>query len=305
MLRAVSLSSFFFFNDTATTEIYTLSLHDALPIYVVDEQLQPVPLGAPGEIVFSGVCVGRGYINDPERTQGAFLQDPLRPGQRLYRSGDYGRGLPDGKLEFLGRRDSQVKISGFRIEIGEIENQLLKLPGVREGAVAVTEGAGQNKHLVAFCSGDRPPNPGVMRDQLAKALPKYMVPSAIHWRKTLPLTENGKKDRKALLALAGELDVAEQRHEEPSTAIERRLAAAWAKVLGIPKDQIARRDHFFELGGTSLSALKLAITLERAVSFKDLINHPILADLATLVDDRSAQRRQAAAERLPHLEQKH
>src|SRR6266705_1871386 len=264
-------------------------------IYVVDEQLRPVPLGAPGEIVFSGVCVGRGYINDPERTQRAFLPNPLRPGQRVYRSGDYGRGLPDGKLEFLGRRDSQVKISGFRIEIGEIENQLLKLPGVREGAVVVTEGAGQNKHLVAFCSGDRPTNPGVMRGQLGKTLPKYMVPSAIHWRKTLPLTENGKIDRKALLALAGELDVAEQRHEEPSTATERRLAAAWAKVLGIPKDQIGRRDHLFELGGMSLSALKLAITLERAVSFKDLINHPILADLATLVDDRSAQR----------LEQKH
>src|SRR5205809_168507 len=255
-------------------------------IYVVDEQLQPVPLGAPGEIVFSGVCVCRGYINDPERTQRAFLQDPLRPGQRAYRSGDYGRGLPDGKLEFLGRRDSQVKISGFRIEIGEIENQLLKLPGVREGAVVVTEGANQNKHLVAFCSGDRPPNPGVLRDRLARALPEYMVPAAIHWRKTLPLTENGKIDRKALLALAGELDVAEQRREEPSTATERRLAAAWATVLGIPKDQIGRRDHFFELGGTSLSGLKLAITLERAVSFKDLINHPILADLATLVDDK-------------------
>src|SRR5437667_11510590 len=101
-------------------------------IYVVDEQLQPVPLGAPGEIVFSGVCVGRGYINDPERTQHAFLHDPLRPGQRLYRSGDYGRSLPDGKLEFLGRRDSQVKISGFRIEIGEIENALLRVPGVRQ-----------------------------------------------------------------------------------------------------------------------------------------------------------------------------
>src|SRR5438094_1578195 len=255
-------------------------------IYVVDEQLQPVPPGASGEIVFSGVCVGRGYINDPERTQRAFLRDALRPGQRVYRSGDYGRSLPDGKLEFLGRRDSQVKISGFRIEIGEIENQLLKLPGVREGAVVVTEGADQNKHLVAFCSGDRPPNPGVLRYQLAKALPTYMVPSAIHWRKTLPLTENGKVDRKALLALAAQLDVAEQRHEEPSTATERRLAEAWAKVLGIPKDQIGRRDHLFEFGGTSLSGLKLAITLERAVSFKDLTAHPILADLATLIDER-------------------
>src|SRR5216117_2220453 len=96
-------------------------------IYVVDEQMQPVPLGAPGEIVFSGVCVGRGYINDPERTQRAFLQDPHCPGQRLYRSGDFGRSLPDGKLEYLGRRDSQVKLNGFRIEIGEIENHLLKL----------------------------------------------------------------------------------------------------------------------------------------------------------------------------------
>src|SRR3989441_1438630 len=175
-------------------------------IEVVDEQLQPVPLGEPGEIVFSGVCVGRGYINDPERTQHAFLPDPLRPGKRLYRSGDYGRCLPDGNLEFLGRRDTQVTISGFRIEIGEIENQLLKLPGVREGAVVVTEGAEQNKYLVAFCSGDHPPNPGVLRDQLARALPRYMVPSAIHWRKALPLTGNGKIDRKALLALAGELD---------------------------------------------------------------------------------------------------
>jgi acyl-coenzyme A synthetase/AMP-(fatty) acid ligase len=273
-------------------------IHNVL-IYVVDEQLQPVPLGAPGEIVFSGVCVGRGYINDPERTQRAFLQDPLRPGQRMYRSGDYGRGLPDGKLEFLGRRDSQVKISGFRIEIGEIENQLLKLPGVREGAVVVTESADQNKHLVAFCSGDHPPNPGVLRDQLAKELPTYMVPSAIHWRKTLPLTENGKIDRKALLALAGELDVAGQRHEEPSTATERRLATAWAKVLGIPEDQIGRRDHFFESGGTSLSALRLAIALDRAVSLKDLNDHPILADLATLVDNRSARRRRTAPELLP------
>src|SRR5205807_8422440 len=95
-------------------------------VYVVDEHLSPVPLGAPGEIVFSGICVGRGYINDRERTQRAFLLDPYREGQRLYRSGDFGRWLPEGKVEYLGRRDHQVKISGFRIEIGEIENTLLR-----------------------------------------------------------------------------------------------------------------------------------------------------------------------------------
>src|SRR5881296_1077389 len=135
-------------------------------IYVVDEQLQPVPLGEPGEIVFSGVCVGRGYINDPEHTQRSFLQDPLRPGQRVYRSGDYGRGLHDGKLEFLGRRDSQVKISGFRIEIGEIENALLRVPGIHDGAVVVAERPDGSKHLVAFYSGQRPLDVDTLRDQL-------------------------------------------------------------------------------------------------------------------------------------------
>src|SRR5204862_5066288 len=137
-------------------------------VYVVDEHLSPVPLGAPGELVFSGICVGRGYVNDPDRTRRAFLDDPYREGQRLYRSGDYGRWLPEGKLEFLGRRDTQVKISGFRIEIGEIENRLLRLPGVREGAVAVTERADRSKQLVAFYSGERPLDPAVVRDHLGE-----------------------------------------------------------------------------------------------------------------------------------------
>jgi len=255
-------------------------------VYVVDEHLSLVPLGAPGEIVFSGVCVGRGYINDPERTRRAFLADPNREGNRLYRSGDYGRWLPDGKLEFLGRRDSQVKISGFRIEIGEIENTLLRLAGVRDGAVVVTERADRSKRLVAFYSGDRPLDVNVVRDRLRASLPEYMIPSAFLWRGALPLTANGKIDRKALTALAAELDVAEQERDGPSTETEHGLAAAWAKVLGIPADQIGRRDNFFDLGGTSLSGLRLAIALDRAVSFKDLAGHPVLADLAALVDSR-------------------
>src|SRR5438128_8046081 len=147
-------------------------------VYVVDEHLSPVPLGAPGELVFSGLCVGRGYVNDPERTRGAFLADPHREGQRLYRSGDYGRWLPEGKLEFLGRRDTQVKISGFRIEIGEIENKLLRMPGVREGAVVVTGGTDQSRHLVAFYAAQRPLDANMLRDQLRESLPEYMVPSS-------------------------------------------------------------------------------------------------------------------------------
>ena len=177
-------------------------------IYVVDEHLAPVPLGAPGVIVFSGVCVGRGYVNDPERTRQAYLADPHRPGQRLYRGGDYGRWLPDGKLEFLGRRDNQVKIRGFRIEIGEIENALLRVPGVRDGAVVVAERADQSKHLVAFYSGRRGRlDLELLRGRLGESLPEYMVPSAFHWRESLPLTANGKIDTKALPALAAELAV--------------------------------------------------------------------------------------------------
>jgi len=247
-------------------------------IDVVDEHLSPVALGEPGEIVFSGVCVGRGYINDPERTRSAFLPDPHRPGGRLYRSGDYGRWLPDGKLEFLGRRDSQVKISGFRIEIGEIESALVRLPGVRDGAVVVS-----NKQLIAFYSGAEPLDANALRKRLGEKLPAYMVPAAFHWREALPLTDNGKTDRKALAAaLLG----AEHNGEPPNTATEERLVAAWSDVLGIARQQIGRRDNFFALGGTSLTALKLVIALDRAVTFKDLTEHSGLADLAALLDHR-------------------
>src|SRR5215831_17723497 len=254
-------------------------------VYIVDEHLALVPLGAPGEIVYSGVCVCRGYINDPERTRRAFMTDPYQENRRLYRGGDFGRWLPEGKLEYLGRRDFQVKISGHRIEIGEIENNLVRVPGVREGAVVVTERAG-GKHLVAFYSGQQPLDAAVLRSQLSGSLPGYMIPAAFHWRERLPQTGSGKINKKALTALAAELDVVEQSHERPGTVTENWVAAAWAQVLGIPEEQIGRRGHFFNLGGTSLSAVKLAIALNRVVSFKDLAAYPILADQAALIEGR-------------------
>ncbi|MFC3531266.1 amino acid adenylation domain-containing protein [Vogesella facilis] len=256
-------------------------------VYVVDEQLSPVPLGAPGEIVFSGVCVGRGYINDPERTQHAFMPDPHHPGQRLYRSGDFGRWLPEGKLEYLGRRDAQLKIRGFRIELGEIENSLLRLPGVRDGAVVAVDRVGRGKQLVAFYAGEQALAPTTLQQQLGESLPQYMIPSAFHWQPKLPLTDNGKIDKRTLAAYASETDLAKPNHGQSRTPTEQQLACAWAEILCIPPQQIGPDAHFFELGGTSLSALQLVTQLNRAISVKELAAHPVLANLAHLIDTRA------------------
>ncbi|MDF3288142.1 non-ribosomal peptide synthetase [Streptomyces silvisoli] len=259
-------------------------------VYVVDDNLSPVPLGAPGAIVFSGVCVGRGYVNDPERTRQAFTSDPHREGERLYQGGDFGRWQPGGKLEFLGRRDNQVKIRGFRIEIGDIENALLRVPSVGDCAVVVAERSDHSKHLVAFYQAPQPLEAEALRDRLAATLPAYMVPSTFHWRERLPLTANSKIDTKALTALAAELDTVGGDHDAPRTPVEKRLATAWAKVLGVPESRISRQDNFFHKGGTSLSAVKLAIDLDRAVTLKDITRHPVLAELAHLVDGHAERR---------------
>jgi hypothetical protein len=129
----------------------------------------------------------------------------------------------------------------------------------------------------------------MMRARLQASLPDYMVPAVFHWRATLPLTGNGKIDRKTLTALAGDLEAPRREPKEPGTATERWLVAKWADVLGIPPDRIGKRAHFFDLGGTSLSALRLAIALDRALSFKDIRDHPVLADQATLLGDRGVR----------------
>jgi hypothetical protein len=151
----------------------------------------------------------------------------------------------------------------------------------------VAEGADRTPHLVAFYSGTAPIADGELRERLARSLPDYMVPSACHWRERLPLTANGKTDRTRLTALAGELLSGARDREAPATPTERRLAAAWARVLGVPEDQIGLHDSFGALGGTSLSAVKLLVALDRAVSFKELQATPDLAALAALLDERS------------------
>jgi non-ribosomal peptide synthetase-like protein len=263
-------------------------------VYVVDRHLSPVPLGAPGEIVFSGVCVGRGYINDPERTRMAFMPDPLREGERLYRSGDFGRWRPDRKLEFLGRRDAQVKISGHRIEIGDIENALLGVPNVLQGAVVITERVGKGKRLVAFYSSEQPLEISTLQDQLSQALPAYMVPSTFHWQENLPLTANGKIDRKKLTARAGELGAAEQeaQYTAPTTPTERLCCEVLAGIMGV--EQVSVDSHLFSnLGADSLVIAQFCAGLRsRAnlppISTKDVYQHPTISSLAAVIDAEPA-----------------
>nr|WP_243769090.1 non-ribosomal peptide synthetase [Streptomyces cyanogenus] len=297
-------------DDTNHEVMHQVPRHERVPlgpavrnvrVYVVDERGEPVPLGAPGEIVFSGVCVGRGYINDPERTAAAFGTDPHRPGERLYRSGDIGRWLPEGSLEFLGRRDAQTKIRGFRIEIGEIENHLLRVPGVRDCAVVVAETPGQEKHLVAFYAADAPLDSVGVRRALGEALPPYMVPQLLHHRDALPLTGNGKIDKKRLAQDAAEVasttDAALDGGADDTswTATERRLAERWAQVLNLPVGEITRHHHFFESGGTSLSAVRLGVALGDSVTLQQIVEHPVLAELAQAIDAYAQQRKEPTA----------
>ncbi|MDG9708961.1 non-ribosomal peptide synthetase [Streptomyces sp. DH10] len=252
--------------------------------YVLDEQGGLAPLGATGEIVFSGVAVGRGYVNDPERTRAAFVPDPFRPGQRMYRTGDFGRWLPGGRLQFLGRRDQQVRIRGFRVETGEVENRLLALDDVKD-AVVVTSGTDdRHRILVAFLVGTVRREADSVRAALAHHLPDYMIPAYCHWLDALPVSDNGKVDRKVLTELAATLGHAGVPSTAPTTPTEQRLAMAWAEALNVPLQSIGRADDFFSLGGTSLAATWLVVKLDRLVSLAQIIAHPMLSDLAAVVD---------------------
>ncbi|MDG4797031.1 amino acid adenylation domain-containing protein [Micromonospora sp. WMMD1082] len=249
-------------------------------VYILDSRLAPVPFGAPGQIAFAGRCVGPGYINDPDRSALAFVADPFQPGQRMYLTGDYGRWLPNGHLEFLGRRDEQVKISGMRVEVGEVENTVLRVPGVRSACLVVVP-IGTSKRLAAFFTADEPV-PDLKR-RLVDLLPAHMVPSTVHQLDALPLTENGKVDKAALVAAAlraGTQATAHQDREPATNPLERRLAAAWAEVLNRPLEDIYRTDNFFALGGNSLSAVRLIVKLKHLITLTDLTSNPVLADLA-------------------------
>jgi natural product biosynthesis luciferase-like monooxygenase protein len=273
--------------------------------HVLRPDLAPTAPGEDGELYLGGPGVARGYLGHPALTAERFVPDPFatEPGARLYRTGDLVRRLPDGTLDFIGRIDRQVKVRGFRIEPGEVETALLQCAGVREAAVEVFELAPADKRLVAYLSS-RPDvrlEVSAVRQELLRRLPEYMVPSAFIVMEALPVTANGKVDRRALPApTARQLDSESGESAAPRNEVERMLVETWAEVLG--RERVGIHDNFFELGGDSIQAIQLSTRLQRAglrVTSAQLFAHQTPAELAAVVGPREAPREQAPASIAP------
>ncbi|WP_410524855.1 amino acid adenylation domain-containing protein [Pseudomonas sp. DTU_2021_1001937_2_SI_NGA_ILE_001] len=260
-------------------------------LYVLDARQQPVPVGVPGELYIGGEGVARGYLNRADLTAERFLDDPFvaEPGARMYRSGDLVRWLDDGTLDYLGRNDDQVKIRGVRIELGEIEQHLVQCPGIGEAVLVTRQLDDASVRLVAYFTRRDPALDGpAIRSHLLERLPEYMVPAFYVGLDALPLTANGKVDRRALPELAAhEADGAAA--EPPRTALEQRLAELWMQVLQV--GAVGRRDNFFELGGHSLSAIRLVSLMQDEglpVTLAELFQRPDIAALAEWLEQRPA-----------------
>ena len=235
-------------------------------LYVLDERIQPAPIGVAGEIYVGGAGVGRGYLNRPDLTAERFLPHPFasEPGARLYRTGDLGRWLADGQLDYLGRSDHQVKLRGHRVELGEVEAALLAHGGVRQAAAVIVEPQPGDKRLAAYvvAAAEGGLDLDKLRDYLRERLPEYMVPGAVVLLDQLPLTPNGKLDRKALPAPDWGQSESARPYVNPRNPVEEILAGIWAEVL--QRERVGVHDNFFELGGHSLLATQVVSRMRKA-----------------------------------------
>ncbi|MGU3587368.1 amino acid adenylation domain-containing protein, partial [Rhodococcus sp. C26F] len=261
-----------------------------LDAYVLDRRLHPVPAGVPGELYISGDQLSRGYLGRPDLTVARFVANPFGRG-RLYRTGDIARWNGEGILEYAGRSDSQVQLRGFRIELGEIESQLLQAPGVAQ-AVAMVRDDGLGERLVGYVvarTGETV-DPAAVRAHASEFLTGYMVPDVVTVLDELPLTVNGKLDRRALPV--PRIDIDADRFREPATESERIVAQVWAEVLGI--ERVGADDSFFDLGGNSLVATRVVARINEAtgasLAIRGLFEDPTVAGLAARVDGGGSDR---------------
>jgi amino acid adenylation domain-containing protein len=256
-------------------------------IHILDQEVHAVPMGAAGELHIAGAGLARGYLNQPDLTRQKFISNPFSEiaGDRLYKTGDLARFLPDGQVEFLGRIDDLVKIRGYRIELNEIVSVLSRHPGVRESTVVAKEDWAGDKRLVAYIvpAADRAPTLGDLRNFLSKELPEYMLPAAFVTLHSLPIGPNGKVDRSALPAPDDQNTVREDRaFLGPRTPTEKRIASIVAPLLGL--ERVSVNDNFFTLGGNSLLGTQVIARLREAfgveLSLLTLFDHPTVAGIA-------------------------
>jgi len=258
-------------------------------VYIVDQNLQPVPIGVVGELLIGGVGVARGYDKQPALTAEKFIPDPFsdRPGSRLYCTGDLTRYLPDGNIEFLGRSDNQVKVRGYRIELGEIESVLLQNPVVNRAVVVVNEPEPGDKRLVAYVqpASKKSPNPKSLRESAEAKLPGYMVPNYFMVLDEFPLMSNGKVNRQTLPPPEFSRDLLAAAYQPPDTPEEKIVATVWRDVLNIEK--IGIHDNFFALGGHSLLATQVVSRLRKAAQvelpLKLFFENPTIAKLSRVI----------------------
>jgi aspartate racemase len=254
-------------------------------VYILDAHQQPVPVGVVGELYAGGAGLSRGYLNQPELTAEKFVADPFNAGERLYRTGDLVRYTSEGVIEFQGRIDSQVKVRGYRIELGEIETTLSEHPAVKETVVLAREDTPGDKRLVAYVVGKgEAPAASDLKEHLASRLPSYMLPAAFVTLEALPLTENGKVDRKALPA--PERTGLEAEYVAPRTPTEEKLARIWAEVLKV--ERVGVHDNFFELGGHSLLATQVVSRINQkfnlSVPLRVIFEESTLAGIASYIE---------------------
>ena len=263
-------------------------------VYILDEQLHPTPCGVTGELFIGGSNLARGYLNRPDLTAAKFIPHPFshRPGERLYRTGDWARYLPDDNIEYLGRMDQQVKVRGFRVELGEVETILGLHPAVEKAVVLLREFTPGDKRLVAYliCRQQEPPSASQLREFLLKKLPEYMIPAAYVLTDALPLTPNGKLDRDALPAPDSARPSLEPSFIAPRTPVEETLAEIWKEVLGV--NQIGINDNFFDLGGHSLLMIQIVSRISNLLRvelpLKDFFRLPTIAEQALAVTQMQA-----------------
>ncbi len=252
-------------------------------IYILNKQMMPVPVGVVGEVYIGGVNLARGYVNKPEKTAQAFIHSSISPDRRLYKTGDLGKWLPDGNIEYLGRIDHQVKIRGNRIELGEIESALSRYEGIHDCVVVDRQDQTGDKYLVGYyAAGDAVPVDN-LRSFLNNALPEYMVPSRFMWLEKIPLNPNGKADRKALPDIEGVRPEMAKEYVAPRDELETALADVWREVLGV--DKVGIHDNFFDLGGHSLLIMKVLSQLQLTypIKIQDFYDHQTVSELAKRV----------------------